>query len=145
MVRYNEITIQLTIRQKQWEPRACFPETRWSHLGVMGSVLCSYETLMTPQISQEAEFRQQHQRQGAAVNSAEVSLTLQSPVSCREAWFLTGHRPKSVYGSGVGPLLWRRQWQPTPVFLPGKLHGQRSLVGYSLWGCKELDPCSKGT
>ena len=33
----------------------------------------------------------------------------------------------------------RRAWQPTPVFLPGKPHGQRSLVGYSPWGCKELD------
>ena len=30
----------------------------------------------------------------------------------------------------------RRQWQPTPVFLPGESHGQRSLVGYSLWGHK---------
>ena len=30
----------------------------------------------------------------------------------------------------------RRKWQPTPVFLPGKLHGQKSLVGYSLWGCR---------
>ena len=29
--------------------------------------------------------------------------------------------------------------QPTPVFLPGKSHGQRSLAGYSLWGRKELD------
>ena len=29
------------------------------------------------------------------------------------------------------PLPWRRKWQPTPVFLPGKLHGQKSLVGYS--------------
>ena len=31
---------------------------------------------------------------------------------------------------------WRRQWQPTPVLLPGKFHGQRSLVGCSPWGCK---------
>ena len=29
---------------------------------------------------------------------------------------------------------WRRKWQPTPVLLPGKFHGQRSLVGYSPWG-----------
>ena len=29
---------------------------------------------------------------------------------------------------------WRRQWQPTPVLLPGKSHGWRSLIGYSLWG-----------
>ena len=33
----------------------------------------------------------------------------------------------------------RRQWQPTPVFLPGKSHGQRSLVGYSPGGHKELN------
>ena len=34
---------------------------------------------------------------------------------------------------------WRRQWQPTPVLLPGKSHGQRSLVGCSPWGHEELD------
>ena len=34
---------------------------------------------------------------------------------------------------------WRRQWHPTPVLLPGKSHGQRSLIGYSPWGCKESD------
>ena len=33
----------------------------------------------------------------------------------------------------------RREWLPTPVFLPGEFHGQRSLGGYSPWGCKELD------
>ena len=31
---------------------------------------------------------------------------------------------------------WKRKWQPTPVFLPGKFHGQRNLVGYSPWACK---------
>ena len=34
---------------------------------------------------------------------------------------------------------WRRKWQPTPVFLPGESHGQRSLVGCRLWGRTELD------
>ena len=34
---------------------------------------------------------------------------------------------------------WRRKWQPTPVFLPGESHGQRSLVGYSPWDRKESD------
>ena len=34
---------------------------------------------------------------------------------------------------------WRRKWQPTPVFLPGESQGQGSLVGYGLWGRKELD------
>ena len=35
--------------------------------------------------------------------------------------------------------VWRRKWQPTPVFFPGKSHGWRSLVGYSAWGRKESD------
>ena len=39
----------------------------------------------------------------------------------------------------VGKILWRRDWLPTPVFLPGEFHGQRSLVGYSPWGGKEPD------
>ena len=34
---------------------------------------------------------------------------------------------------------WRRKWQPTPVLLPGKSHGWRSLIGYSPWGLKESD------
>ena len=39
--------------------------------------------------------------------------------------------PSSIPGSG--------RWQPTPVFLPAESHGQRSLAGYSPWGCKEAD------
>ena len=34
---------------------------------------------------------------------------------------------------------WRKKWQPTPVFLPGKSHEQRSLVGYSPWGYKRVE------
>ena len=43
----------------------------------------------------------------------------------------------SIPGPGRCPR--RKKWQPTLVFLPGKFHGQRSLVGYSPWGFKELD------
>ena len=42
----------------------------------------------------------------------------------------------SVPGSGRSPGEGNGN---TPVFLPGKFHGQRKLVGYSSWGCKELD------
>ena len=34
----------------------------------------------------------------------------------------------------VGKILWSRKWQPALIFLPGKFHGQRSVVGYSSWG-----------
>ena len=40
---------------------------------------------------------------------------------------------------GLGRFPWRREWQHTPVLLPGEFHGQRSLVGYSPWGPRELD------
>ena len=36
--------------------------------------------------------------------------------------------------SQVTKIPWRRKWQPTPVFLPGESHGQRSLASYSPWG-----------
>ena len=39
----------------------------------------------------------------------------------------------------IGKVAWRKKWQPTPVFLPGESHGQRSLEGYSPWGCEESD------
>ena len=47
--------------------------------------------------------------------------------------------PPAMHETRVGKIPWRRDWQPTPVLLPGEFHGERSLAGYSLWGCKELD------
>ena len=48
---------------------------------------------------------------------------------------LQGRRPR--FDPWVGKIPWKRKWLRTPVFLAGKSHGQRSLVGYSLWGYKE--------
>ena len=42
-------------------------------------------------------------------------------------------------GLCVGKIPWRREWLPTPVFLPEEFHEPRSLAGCSPWGCKELD------
>ena len=50
---------------------------------------------------------------------------------------LSTEDPVSIFGSGRSPG--EREWLPTPAFLPGKLDGQRSLLGYSPWGCKESD------
>ena len=49
-------------------------------------------------------------------------------------------RPRPLWVSL--PLIlhtWSRKWQPTPIFLPGEFHGQRSLAGYNPWGSKQLD------
>ena len=52
-----------------------------------------------------------------------------------ESWIIKKAEPK-LLNCGAGEDQ-RRQWQPTPVLLPGKSHGQRSLVGCSPWGCEE--------
>ena len=54
--------------------------------------------------------------------------TVKNPLAKQETW---------VQSLGVGKIPWRRAWQPTPVFLPGEFHGQRSLAGYSQWSLKE--------
>ena len=51
--------------------------------------------------------------------------------------------PSSIPGSGR--FSWRREWQPTPVFLPGEFPGQRIMAGYSPWGPKELDTSERLT
>ena len=64
--------------------------------------------------------------------------------SCKS--FLTGLSlsivtffPSVLHLAGAMLLKQRRQWHPTPVLLPGKSHGQRSLEGCSPWGCEESD------
>ena len=44
----------------------------------------------------------------------------------------------SRFDPWAGNIPWRRKWQLIPLFLPGKSHGQRSLVSYSSWGCKRV-------
>ena len=50
-----------------------------------------------------------------------------------------GRHRRRGFDPWVRKIPWRRAWQPTPVFLPGESQGQKSLVGYSSWGHKELD------
>ena len=57
-------------------------------------------------------------------------------------WWLRWYRTcllcrRPGFSPWVGKIAWRREWQPTPVFLPGESHGQMSLVGYNPCGCKE--------
>ena len=56
----------------------------------------------------------------------------ESTCQCRGRW-------RRGFNPWVGKIPWSRKWQPIPFFLPGKLHGQRSLESYSPWGHEELD------
>ena len=62
----------------------------------------------------------------------------------RSPWWLSGKESacqgrRHRFDPWGGKIFWRRKWQPTSVFLPGKSHGQRNLVGYSPWGHKKSD------
>ena len=61
----------------------------------------------------------------AIIWASQVALVVKNPPARFDPW--------------VRKIPWRREWIPTPVFLPGKVHGQRSLVGYRPWGRKESD------
>ena len=52
-------------------------------------------------------------------------------------WQSRRHR-RCRFDPWVGKIPWEMKWQTTPVFLPGKFHGQRSLVDHSTWSCKRV-------
>jgi len=58
-----------------------------------------------------------------------VAQTVNSLPACRRPGF----------NPWVRKITWRRKWQPTPVFLPGEFHRQKTLSSYSPWGCIELN------
>ena len=60
---------------------------------------------------------------------------------CRQMLYRLSHQGSQMVICSISDhVRWHcRNWQPTPVFLPGEFHGQRSLVGYSPWCCKESD------
>ena len=60
-------------------------------------------------------------------------------VSCISGGFFTNWAMREALLSILPMYLYIQKWQPTPVFLPGKFHGQRRLAGYSQRDCKELD------
>ena len=71
-------------------------------------------------------------------------LIIAAQTNCWFPWWLSGKEfacqcKVLEFDPWVGKIPWKRKWEPTPVFLPGKFHGQRSSVGYSPWDLTELD------
>ena len=56
----------------------------------------------------------------------------------KEPTYQCRRRKRLGFSPWIGKIPWRKAWQPTPVFLPGERHGQRSLADYSPQVCKEL-------
>ena len=77
-------------------------------------------------------------RSPGAGNSSPLQYSCLGNSMDRVAWRTTVHGIAKGYGSQISAA-WRRKRQPTPVFMLGKSHGPRSLVGYNPWGRKKSD------
>ena len=78
------------------------------------------------------------QERSSGVNCDHLSKAVGFP------WWLGGKEStcqcrRHGFDPWIGKIPWRRKWQPTPVFLPGKFHGQRSLAGYTVHGFADSD------
>ena len=79
-----------------------------------------------------------HQGNGDWVDPYTLIMVVAQAVMCLQC-----RRPG--FDLWIGKIPWRREWLPTPVFLPGESHGQRTLAGYSPWGHKESNMTEQWT
>ena len=130
--RMEKGTVETGMIQTHWEVR-----TKSAMSQVLGA--CKRQGTGGKDIHKRPEGEQQ-----CAMEQTRTFLFLGSV-----AWILPGgsvvKNPPSIQEPRVWSLGWEDspgegEWQPTLVFLPGESHGQRSLAGYSPWGCKEWDP-----
>ena len=107
--------------------------------------LCMWEKWLNPLPSPGGLSESLRLRSFSLVPSGETHTL--GPLCLLPSWLLTHYQPLVATVHGVARsrtrlsdftfhffLLWRRKWHPIPVLLPGKSHGQRSLVGCSPWG-----------
>ena len=95
--------------------------------------------MITPSSLWTSPYSLQEENKLVLIKSFNVSLEIIQcfPAGLEGSVCLQWRKPR--FNPWDGKIPWRRKWKPTPVHLPGKSHGWRSLVGYSPWGHKELD------
>ena len=85
------------------------------------------------------KVKEKSEKVGLKLNIQNTKIMASSPIT---SWQIDGETVETVTDFIWGAIIfmhWRRKWQPSPVFLPGESHGQRSLVGCSPWRCTESD------
>ena len=113
------------------------PSSWWCHSTISSSVV---PISSCPQSSPASGSFQMSQLFTSGGQSIGVSAAASVLPMNNQAWFPLGWTGWiSLQYKGLSRVFSRRKWQPTPVFLPGKVHGQRSLAGCSPWGYQEPD------
>ena len=89
------------------------------------------------------KVKEESEKAGIKLNIQNIKIMASSPIT---SWQIDGETIEAVRDFILGGLqnhCWRRKWQPTPVLLPGKVHGQRSLAGCSPWGYMTEHVCMR--
>ena len=107
------------------------------------AAVMSYHKLRGLQSSPVLQVRSQNESHWAKIKLSSLPEVPRENLSpCRSSSLVKNPYANTTdvadgFDPWVGKIPWRRKWQPTPVFFPGKFHGQRSLVNYSPWDHKE--------
>ena len=97
---------------------------------------------MSEEALQIAEKRREVKSKGEREKYTQLNADFQSTARREKKAFLNEQCKEIKENNRISKtrdVFWRRQWHPTPVLLPGKSHGQRSLVGCRPWGLEESD------
>ena len=143
-LQYNSRLVEMTV----WYPEtSCIIQSKNMSLALelRSYYLCRIRNLSLPFLIIKAYLEAWH----AAVHGVTKSRTWLSDWTELiwnqrwHPWWLSSKESafqckRYGFNPWVGKIPWRRKWQPTPVFLPGKSHGQRSLVGCSPRGLKRV-------
>ena len=69
----------------------------------------------------------------------QASLSISNSQSLTKLMSIESVIPSPGFNPWIRKIPWRREQQPTPIFLPGEFHGQKSFMGHSPWGCKDTN------
>ena len=120
------------------------PDTEYWYLPNVIAVIFLWFSMKIATCKSQASGRKHQSFQSLGWTWKMLTLHVNIWKEPRLPWWLRWQRihlqcGRPGFNPWVGKIPRRREWQPTPVFLPEKFHGHRSLVGYSPWGRKELD------
>ena len=120
------------------ELKACLVVTIGEAILLPSSGWRSVMLLNIPQCTQHSPLQQSHPDQNLnSVEFGKLSIGLKGLPKCLNGKESICQCRRCRFDPWVKKIPWRRKWQPTPLFLPGISHGQRSLVSYSLWSGRD--------
>ena len=108
-----------------------FTRDSLSHVGLLCRVHTGWGRIRAVLCKEQRRFQQFVRTARNLSNQRRLPIVFPAGSAGKESVCRCRRRKRCGFSPWVGTIPWRRKWQPTPVFLPRRFHGQRSLAGYS--------------